>query len=600
MKPLPVTVYRSPLRQASASEVLAHRVLAFAGICAILYFGRDVLIPVVLAVLLAVLLAPAVRHLQRLHLPKGAAVVVIVATALVIVLTTAYAVGSSLTSLAGDLPRYETNLREKARTLRSFASGSSAVDKAAGVLTHLQTELTEKPAGAPALGENDAQPIPVVLHDGRFGSLEPVVSVIEIVAHPLVQLAIVVLMLTFILFNREDLRSRLIRLTGTGDLHKTTVALDEAGSRLSRLFIGQMAINAGVGAVLGAALFLLGIPGAVLWGLLAAILRFVPFVGTFLAAIFPIVIALAVGDGWTLPLIVAAVVLVAEFTASNVAEPLVLGKMTGVSSVAIIVAAAFWATLWGPVGLVLATPITIGLLVIGRHIESLHFLDVLFGSEPVLSPDHILYQRLLAGDALEAAEAAAEYQKEERLAEYLEDVAIPALSIAAADLQRGVLPKDKAREMAATFSDLLDDLWSDETSFERDPAPVLVIANHGPVNFAAAVAYSALLTLRRVPHRMLAEDAAGPAKFPDVDTSALQHVCLVSHTAPTAAQYDYIARRLAARIGASRILNIAWVRRDGAGAALAPLESIGLLPQEPPDGDQRGGSDVTGAQPVAA
>ncbi len=228
------------------------------------------------------------------------------------------------------------------------------MNKAAGVLEKLQTEIAAPdPQGQAPIAQ---KPIPVELRDSRFGPLEPVISVLAVIAHPLVQLGIVVLMLAFALFNRENLRDRLIRLAGTGDIHRTTLALDEAGKRLSRLFLGQLAINSGAGAVISVALFLLGIPGALLWGLLTAILRFVPFVGTFLASIIPIVIALAVGEGWMLPLAVAGAVLVVEISAGHIFEPIFLGRMTGVSSIAIVVSAAFWAMIWGPVGLLLATP----------------------------------------------------------------------------------------------------------------------------------------------------------------------------------------------------------------------------------------------------
>ena len=224
--------------------------------------------------------------------------------------------------------------------------------------------------------------------------------------HPLTQLGIVVLMLTFILIYREDLRNRLIRLAGTGDIHRTTTAIDEAGHRLSRLFATQLLINTTTGAFIGAALFLIGIPGALLWGILTAVLRFVPYVGTLLASVFPIIIAAAVGDGWTLALLTLGIIVVTETLVGHVLEPLFFGKSTGLSPVAVVAAAAFWTAIWGPVGLVLSTPITIVLLVVGRNIEALQFLEVLLGSKPVLTPDHAFYQRMLANDPLEAAEHA--------------------------------------------------------------------------------------------------------------------------------------------------------------------------------------------------
>ncbi len=198
-----------------------------------------------------------------------------------------------------------------------------------------------------------------------FGPLDPVISVTAVIIHPLTQLGIVLLLLTFILFNREDLRNRLIRLAGTSDIPRTTVALNEAGQRLSLLFLTQLALNAGTGAFLGLALFLVGVPGALLWGILTAVLRFIPYVGTLLASILPIIIALAVGEGWTLALITLGIVLITEAMVGHVLEPLFFGKMTGLSPIAIVLSAAFWTAIWGPIGLLLATPLTIGLLVVG-------------------------------------------------------------------------------------------------------------------------------------------------------------------------------------------------------------------------------------------
>ena len=575
MKPLGISVYSSPVRDPRPVEGLAYGVIAFVGICAVLYFGRDVLIPVTLALLFSVFLAPLVKGLQRLRFPKAVAVTSVVILFVVLAAGTGMLVARTLTGLAADLPRYEASLREKARTLKVFTGKSGAIDKAAGVLDKLQNELADAPAqGARA----EERPIPVELRDNRFGPLEPVVSVVAMVAHPLVQAGIVVLMLVFVLFNRENLKDRFIRLAGTADLHRTTAALDEAGKRLSRMILGQLAINASTGTFIAVSLFLLGIPGAFLWGVLTAVLRFVPFVGTFLAAVFPIVIALAIGDGWTLPLIVAGIVIASEFIAGQVLEPVFLGRMTGVSSIAIVVSAAFWAMLWGPVGLILATPIAVSLMVLGRHIESLNFLNVLFGNEPVLNPEEAFYQRLLAGDSVDAVQAADLSEKSD-LPAFLQDVAIPALAIADADVKRSVLGKDRATGIAHTFSDVLDELVPVENSSNAAVAPVLVAANHGAINFAAALAFSALLHLRNIPHRMLPQDAVAPGKFPDIDISGVSYLCLVSLAAPSEAQVNYVTRRLRARLGDAKIINVAWQETGESESSLQALSVLSMLPQ---------------------
>ena len=444
----------------------------------------------------------------------------------------------------------------------------------------LQLEL-ERPVPNAGPAAPAVRPIPVEVHDTRFGPLQPLVSMIDVVAHPLVQLGIVILMLTFILFNREDLRNRLIRLAGTDDIHRTTLALDEAGQRLSRLFMGQFAINAATGTFIGAALFLLGIPGALLWGLLTIALRFIPFIGTIMGSVFPIIIALAVGDGWWLPVAVAAIVIGAEVAAGHVLEPVFIGRMTGVSSTAIVVSAAFWASLWGPVGLILSTPITIGLLVVGRHIDALQFLNIMLGTETVLSPDHSFYQRLLAGDVMEAVESAQDHRTGNTLQAFLETVAVPALQMAQADQARGVLTREKANEVATTFSDALDEIWADVPSIESASPQVVVLAQPGVLNFAATVAYSALLTLKAVPHRMLAQDAIAPGNFPQLDATTITLVCITSLRAPTPAQTRYLERRIKPHVGEARILSVAWLSTESQSGVHAPAAVLSLMPASP-------------------
>lgn len=580
MKPIPLSSHRVFSVTGDVGAVAANRLVVFVTLCAILYFGQEIIIPAVLALLLAVLVAPVVRILQRARLPRSMSVLLVVAVTVVIFSGTTYLVGRALTGLAADLPAYETTLREKARSLKLATGGTTVVDRAAGVLTELQTEL-ERPLPSVRPEEAPARPIPVEVKDTRFGALQPLVSMVDLVAHPLVQLGIVILMLTFILFNREDLRNRLIRLAGTDDIHRTTLALDEAGQRLSRLFLGQLAINALTGTVIGVALFLLGIPGAALWGLMIIALRFIPLVGILIGAIFPIVIAMAVGDGWWLPVAVAAIVFGAELLANQVLETVFIGRMTGLSSTAIVISAAFWASLWGPIGLILATPITVGLLVIGRHIEGLRFLHVLLGNEAVLTADHAFYQRLLAGDTMEAIEAAQTDKSPKGLQTFLESVAVPALRLAQADAARGVLSKSGANELAITFSDAIEEIWADVPVIESVQPPVIVVAQPGVLNFAAAVAFSALLALKSVPHQMLAQDALTQGGFPELDATALGHVCITGLQAPSQATIRYLERRIAPHVGQARFLNVAWYAAEDRPDVHMPVSALSLLPPAP-------------------
>jgi predicted PurR-regulated permease PerM len=576
MRPLPATVYRENSLGPAPGQGLVNGLLIFLAICAILYAGSEILIPVALAVLLSILLAPVVTGLQRLRFPKTMAAITTVLMAAVIVAVIAGFVATAVANLAADLPSYQYSLREKAHNLKSMTTGGGTLERAAGVLESLRKEL-DRPEQARAPAAEPVKPIPVEIREvtSPFASLE---SILSLLIHPLTQLGIVVLMLTFFLIYREDLRNRLIRLAGTGDIHRTTTAIDEAGRRLSRLFAMQMMINGATGLFIGVALFIIGVPGAPLWGTLTMVLRFVPYVGTLLAAIFPIIIAAAVGDGWTLALITLSVMVVTETLVGQVLEPLFFGKSTGLSPVAVVVAAAFWTALWGPLGLVLSTPMTIVLLVVGRHIDALQFLEVLLGSKPVLTPDHAFYQRMLANDPVEAAENAETYVEEESLDKYLEEVAVPGLLLAQNDKNRQVLTEEREVTVVTAYSELLEELWPQGDAAADAASTVIVIAAHGALNFAAALSMSAFLRAKNVPHRLLPPDAVQPGKFPDELAGEAAVACLCYLTAPSEARYAYIEKRIAARLPKTRILGVAWRDVDGARTMLTPVHALALLP----------------------
>ena len=575
MRPLPAKVFRESILRTPGSQDMANGLVIFLAVCAILYYGQSILIPIVLAILLSLLLAPCVRLLQKIRIPKSAAIISVVCIAFAVLFAMTAVLATNLTRLAGDLPQYESNLREKARSLKFATSGGGTIEKAANVLKDLQVELQQPQQSLTTFNSN--KPIPVEIRETNFGPLDPVITAVAILIHPMTQFGIVLLMVVLILFNREDLRNRLIRLAGTGDIHRTTTALDDAGQRLSQLFTTQILINGLTGAFIGVALAFIGIPGAILWGVLTAVMRFVPYVGTFLSAVFPVIIAAAIGEGWSLAFITIAIIFAVEIIVGQVLEPLFFGKMTGLSTFAIVASAAFWAALWGPIGLILATPLTVGLLVIGRNIESLKFFDVLLGSEPVLTPEHAFYQRLLAADPLEAAEQADTYVKDERLDEFIDEVAVPGLMLANHDHLRGVLPVERQTIVAHSFSEMLDEVWPEGTP-EEAAAPVLLVSAHGPLNFAATLAFSALLKTKNVPHAMLAEDAIAPGKFPQLEMATVGFVCLCYLTAPSEAQHSYVLRRLTPLVKEARVLSVAWAGSGDHAKLLSPASAVSLLP----------------------
>ncbi len=590
MRPLPTRIFGENVFTQPLHQNLVNGLFIFLSVCAILYFGQQILIPIVLAILLSFLLSPLVRLLQKMKFPKTPAIVVVVCVAFILLFGVAAVVATTLTNLAGDLPRYESNLREKARSLKFATSGGNTIEKAANVLKDLQTELQkpDQPSSTPSVA---VKPIPVELRESSFGPLDPVISVVTVLIHPMTQLGIVILMVVLILFNKEDLRNRLIRLIGTGDLNRTTLALDEAGHRLSKLFTAQILINAATGTFIAIALALIGIPGAILWGVLTAILRFVPYVGTLLSAVFPIIIAIAIGDGWSLALMTFGIVIAVEFIVGQILEPLFFGKMTGLSPVAIVAAAAFWAALWGPIGLILATPLTIGLLVIGRNIESLGFFAVLLGSEAVLTPDHAFYQRMLASDPIEAAELADDYIKDGRVEDYLNTVAVPGLMLAYNDQLRGVLSAERQTAIAFTFSEMLDEILADVGKAPTSSAVILVSAP-GALNFAATLAFSGLLKFKNVPHEMLAEDAIAPGKLVGTDMSTVEFICLCYLTAPSEAKHKYLLRRITALAQGAKVVSVAWSVAADQAHVQNPASVISTLPKLAPESTETNLNEV--------
>ncbi|MEO6607506.1 MAG: AI-2E family transporter [Aestuariivirga sp.] len=556
MKPLSQNVYRESVLADSPERLLMQRLVIFLAFCAVMYFGQDIIIPVVLALLLALLLNPLVKFFQNVGLPKSISVIMVVVGALCVIGLVAMITGGALAKLAQDLPNYQSSLMEKARAVRFATSGSGTLTKAADVLQTLQTEISQDPSKVTAV-----KPIPVEISNPNYGPLGPIATVISNIAHPLAQFGIVFLMLTFVLFNREDLRNRLVKLVGLGEINRTTVTMDEAGHRLSKLFRTQLLINSLTGLAIGAALFVMGIPAAVLWGLITAVMRFVPYIGTLLSAIFPVAIALAVGDGWSLALGTLGMIVVTEAIVGQIVEPLLLGHSGGLSPVAVVLSAAFWTAVWGPVGLVLATPLTICLVVLGRNIDGMNFIDTMLGSETALNAEAVFYQRMLAADPLEAAEQAAPMMEDGRFPEFLDEIAVPGLMLAHVDQQRRILTKEQATTIAFTFSSMLDELWPVEKKIEATPIEIVLVAGYGALNFAGTLALSALLKDKGIAHEMLSEDALMPGKEYEVPQSAkIVAICFL--TPPSVVQINYLKKRALQRWSTLKIEPVSWNKQD--------------------------------------
>jgi predicted PurR-regulated permease PerM len=437
-----------------------------------LYFGQVVLVPLALAVILSFILAPPVRLLRRLGLSNAPAVFLVVAFAFAIIFGVGALITQQVGSLASELPRYQLTLKDKVKALKDAAAGSGgAIERASSTLKDLQEELEKSangpaqaaaaapaPAGSSESASGPARPIPVEVHQPKPTPLDQLLGIIGVIVSPLATAGLVLLFVVFLLLQREDVRDRAIRLLGAHDLEKTTVAMDDAGQRLSQYFLTFTAINAVYGVIIGSALWALGMPSPVLWGALAMLMRFVPFIGAFIAAAFPVLLAAAVDSGWSLFLATLALYVVGEIIMGNFIEPVVQGQRTGLSPLAIVLSTAFWTLLWGPIGLLLAIPLTVVLVVLGRHVDRLEFLHVLLGDTPPLSPAERFYQRMLAGDPAEAVEQAEKIIKESSLLAYYDDVAIEALRLAQTDADRGTLDASRLPDILDTAGVVIDTL----------------------------------------------------------------------------------------------------------------------------------------------
>ncbi|HXN29629.1 MAG TPA: AI-2E family transporter [Candidatus Acidoferrales bacterium] len=450
------------------SRDLFHLLAVVVGVAAIaaLYFARIVLIPFALALLFTFILTPVVKILERIHLRR------IPSTLLVVLLTVGacgavgWTVAKQLSEVVNELPAYKSNIKARLGSLHWPANQS--LDSASETITEISKDLAASPIAShpPSSGSaavpspvarsaSPARPVPVEVVKAPALPLESVQSVLGLLGS-----AVIVLVFTiFMLIRREDLRNRLISLAGEGHLHLVTQTLDDASARVSKYLLLQCVVNTCYGIFIGVCLHFIGVPGALLWGVLAGVLRFLPYIGPPLGGIMPLLLSLAVFHGWTQPLIVLLLFIVTELVVSNFIEPMLYGIHTGISSLAILVAAIFWTAIWGPIGLVLSTPLTVCLLVAGRHVPRLRFLHILLGDEPVLTPSSRFYQRLLAMDHDDARRVLENQLEGMTLEDLYDSVLIPALSLAEHDRHQDRLDDTTEKFICQSTRELIEELW---------------------------------------------------------------------------------------------------------------------------------------------
>jgi len=535
-----------------------------------LYFAREVFIPFALAVLLSFMLAPLVIRLRHWGLGRVPAVLAVVGLSVALMAGPAWLVTIQLYDLANKLPDYQLTIQTK---LRSFkAPGEGIVEKASRMFRETKKELNQsakspdssgEPEKSPTASPEAATPIPVEVHEREPTSWQLMRGLLGSIWHPLATAGIVLIFVVFMLVHREDLRDRVLRLVGLGRLSLTTQALDDAAGRVSRYLLMQLVVNVTYGVPLGIGLYLIGVPNAFLWGLMATLLRFIPYVGPWIAAIFPLALAFAVDPGWSMLLLSGGLFVVLELLSNNVVEPWLYGSSTGVSPVAIIVAAVFWTWLWGPVGLLLSTPLTVCLVVLGRYVARLEFLSILLGDEPVLTEEARLYQRMVAKDPDEAFELAQDYLQQHSLLEFYEQVVVPALILAEQDRERGVLDEDKQRHIWQNIRELVEDLAdhkdvTDRTASEKDapaseekrsfPEPehlsVLCIPARNEADEIAAMILAQLLHRRGVGAKPLSATTLTGEHLEELKENGLDLVCVSKVAAPGIRAVRYLCKRL--------------------------------------------------------
>ena len=565
--------------------------VSLAGVMAVLYLAKGLLIPLTLAVLLTFLLAPVSGWFERRKLSRIPAVLLTAVLAFSLLGAGAWAMAVQMIDLAPRIPEYQRNIETKLHSVNDYFSAAlSKVRKAAGDIG--QSVPASEPAEEPQGREERPQPVRVVLSPpspvevigGTFGSMFVVMG----------STGIVIVLVVFFLIRREDLRDRFIRLIGGGQVTLTTQTLEDAAARVSHFLLTQLVVNATFGLSIAIGLYFIGVPSALLWGILATALRFIPYIGAVSAAAAPLGLSMAISAGWVAPLLTLGLFVVLELLVANVVEPWIFGKNTGVSSAAILVAAVFWTWLWGPIGLLLATPLTVCLLVIGKHVPQLSFLDTLLGNEPVFELKTRVYQRLLAGDQEEAAELVLDDLEHRSLVEVYDTVLIPALALAETYWHRGNLDKDRHTFMLQGLKETVEELGerqqamqtkaatAQSTSEDEDPSLasladssrlcILCLPAHDEADEVAGMMLAQLLETREC-RVHVASVATLVSEMGDLVEQHKADVVCISATPPAAVMHArHVCRRLRVRFPEVHLVVGLW---DAQGDLTKAKERIG-------------------------
>jgi predicted PurR-regulated permease PerM len=568
---------------ASALPSWQRAVIALAGttmavvVVACLYWAQAVLIPVALAVFLSCVLAPAVTALQRRGLGRVPATLLVVFVAAFVIGGAAWLITAQCTRLLRELPAHRENITAKVRELRQMARGADGLDEllqeVVGEWSGTAAEDREVLEGRPVPGPTKESPVAtdhptsLVVRPEGPPWLARLSGIFHPVAESLGTLALAFVLVVFMLLKREDLRNRLIRLVGHGRITTTTRAVDEAGQRISRYLTMQVLVNGGCGLLFTVALLIIGVPYAPLWGLVLALLRYVPYIGSWVALLLPLGLSLVIAPGWWQPAAVLGCFVVLELTTANVVEPLVFGHTIGVSEVALLIAAAFWAFLWGPVGLVLSGPLTVCLVVVGRYVSQLAFLDVLLGDQPALDAHVSYYQRLLARDRDEAEKLVLERAKDSPPEGVFDGLLVPALNLAKRDLERDDLPNTDEQFVVRATREIIGDLGDRQAALAApEPPPdhaltrprLLACAADGEADLLGVEMLTRLLDSARWDVERLGNESLSSEVLAAVAETSPAVICIGSIPPGGLAHTRYLCKRLRTRFPGMKILVGRW------------------------------------------
>ena len=543
------------------SVILAGSIIVTIGA---LYVGAGIFVPLVLAVLLTFALAPIVRLLHRLHVPHVLAVLLSVLGAALIMGFLAFLIVSQLARLAIELPQYQQIVGDKVRALQSLGGGD-VFERIAGAIQSIGA-----PSGS-VLPTTAEGPLPVIVVNPPETPLGFAQVFLASLLGPLATAAIVTVFVVFLLLEHGDFRDRFLKLVSRGDLRTSTKVLNEAGKRVSRYLLVQFSVNLSYGILFGLGLFFIGVPNPVLWGLFAALFRYVPFVGTLIAASIPFALAFAIDPGWGMLLSAVGLFVGLELVITNAIEPRLYGSSTGLSALAVIVAAMFWATLWGPIGLILATPLTVCLVVLGRYVPQLHFLEIMLGSEPVLVREEQLYQRLLSGNVEEAIEIGETYIAQNSTEAFFDDIAFPVLRLAEADRARNLTDVGSRRLVADGMAALVREFEPPEESGATDTTSetalrVLCIGGRTELDGAAANMLAQVIDQPGIVAKVLPPISVRPEGIAHIELGGIDVVCLAYLYANPRTYAKFVAKRLKRRNPALQVIAcLANVQASAAG-----------------------------------